>query len=428
MQYNKNILLVDDDITLIKILKNQLQSLDYIVHTAFNGAEALDLIFNKNIQIDIIIMDIVLGKDPDGIETAHKILEKINIPIIFHSAHSEKSIIEKIETITSYGFISKTSGITGMDASIKTAFKLFESNRMLAESRNHINAIINSTTDFIWSVDTATYKILSFNDSLYNFFLCTGVTLKTGMSHLDLFSDEEYRRNWDYYYRQAIEQGYFKCEYQTFYGSRTLDLRINAIKIDNKISYLSIFAKDITENKKLENLLKKSEEKFSKMFMLSPVAMSINDFTDKNRIIECNNAFSEHTGYSHDEVIGKTSADLNLYSDPDMRSKVIDLINKYHKITNFEYCLRRKNGDTRQGLLSADVVDINEKPCIIASSVDITERIEIENKLKDSEAKFSSAFENAAIGMALLSPQGKWLKVNKATCELLGYSQEELLS
>src|SRR5260370_16108966 len=57
---------------------------------------------------------------------------------------------------------------------------------------------------------------------------------------------------------------------------------------------------------------------------------------------------------------------------------------------------------------------------------DITERKESEEALRLSEERFSSAFENAAIGMALVSLHGRWLKVNQALCDSIGYSAEEL--
>lgn len=59
---------------------------------------------------------------------------------------------------------------------------------------------------------------------------------------------------------------------------------------------------------------------------------------------------------------------------------------------------------------------------------DITARKQAEADLLESRAKFSSAFEHAAIGMALVAPQGQWLRVNQAVCDLLGYSGDELLA
>ena len=52
----------------------------------------------------------------------------------------------------------------------------------------------------------------------------------------------------------------------------------------------------------------------------------------------------------------------------------------------------------------------------------------MENTLRESEERFSGAFEHAPIGVALVSPDGRWLKVNRALCELVGYSELELLA
>jgi PAS domain S-box-containing protein len=65
---------------------------------------------------------------------------------------------------------------------------------------------------------------------------------------------------------------------------------------------------------------------------------------------------------------------------------------------------------------------------IIGLSRDITRNKLAEEALRESEERFSSAFEHAPIGMALVSPEGRWLKVNKSVCDLVGYSEAELLT
>jgi PAS domain S-box-containing protein len=60
-------------------------------------------------------------------------------------------------------------------------------------------------------------------------------------------------------------------------------------------------------------------------------------------------------------------------------------------------------------------------------SVDITARKDVEDQLREAEDRFRGAFDSAAIGMALVGPDGRWLQVNPALCELVGYSQDELL-
>ncbi len=64
----------------------------------------------------------------------------------------------------------------------------------------------------------------------------------------------------------------------------------------------------------------------------------------------------------------------------------------------------------------------------VVMHLNVTERHQAREKLRESEARFAGAFEHAPSGVALVAPDGRWLKVNRALCELLGYSEAELLS
>jgi len=65
---------------------------------------------------------------------------------------------------------------------------------------------------------------------------------------------------------------------------------------------------------------------------------------------------------------------------------------------------------------------------IISQGIDITERKKAEDALRESEERFRLSFEQSAIGMGLVSTDGKWLKVNSELCEMLGYTEQELLA
>lgn len=96
-----------------------------------------------------------------------------------------------------------------------------------------------------------------------------------------------------------------------------------------------------------------------------------------------------------------------------------------------EYRLLARDGSHWQWMRTDIAVaqrDVTGKPSVlVGAQTDITERKETEKALRISVQQFRSAFENGPIGMALVGPDGAWLKVNPALCNLLGYTEEEML-
>ncbi len=149
-QNKKTILLVEDEALVAMSGKMVLEKFGYIVLTAISGEEAITT-FKSN-KIDLILMDIDLGSGIDGTEAAEIILRDNDIPIVFLSSHTEPEIVEKTEKITSYGYVVKNSGDTILNASIKMAFKLFDSKRKerekdagLLESENRYRLLFETT-------------------------------------------------------------------------------------------------------------------------------------------------------------------------------------------------------------------------------------------------------------------------------------------
>jgi len=129
----KTILLVDDES--IPALADSLKLKEYgykVIHV-LTGQKAIDIVNDGKNMIDLILMDINLGKGMDGTEVAKIILKEYDIPLLFHSSHIERDVVERTENITSYGYVVK-NGITVLDASIKMAFRLHEA---YLEVKNH---------------------------------------------------------------------------------------------------------------------------------------------------------------------------------------------------------------------------------------------------------------------------------------------------
>jgi CheY-like chemotaxis protein len=122
---SKKILLVEDEALIAMSEARMLKKHGFEVDTVYSGEQSIDKA-NSDPAIELILMDIDLGRGIDGTEAAEQILEQHDLPIVFLSSHTEPQVVEKTEGITSYGYIVKNSGETVLMASVKMAFRLYE--------------------------------------------------------------------------------------------------------------------------------------------------------------------------------------------------------------------------------------------------------------------------------------------------------------
>ncbi len=139
IEYKKRILLVEDEAVIALAQKKTLENHGYAVITAPSGEKAISLA-ETGTDIDLILMDINLGDGIDGTEAAARILETLDVPLVFLSSHIEREVVERTEGITSYGYIVKNSGEMVLVASVRMAFKLFDAHKRIQSQRMDIEA------------------------------------------------------------------------------------------------------------------------------------------------------------------------------------------------------------------------------------------------------------------------------------------------
>src|SRR5262245_2804722 len=147
------------------------------------------------------------------------------------------------------------------------------------------------------------------------------------------------------------------------------------------------------------------------------------------RIVYVNSAFTKMTGHAREEVIGKTPRILD---GPKTDPAVLDRLLKdcaAGKVFHGETIKYRKDGSEFHLEWTAGPVrkERGKVTHIVATLRDVTERRRIEEALRRSEVEFRSLFELSAIGMAQCSPDFKYFRVNRKFCQMLGYSEQELL-
>ncbi|MDJ0516902.1 MAG: adenylate/guanylate cyclase domain-containing protein [Trichodesmium sp. MO_231.B1] len=167
--------------------------------------------------------------------------------------------------------------------------------------------------------------------------------------------------------------------------------------------------------------LRQSEEKFALAFQASPDVITITNLAD-HKLIEVNESFIQTTGYSRQEVIGKTSLELNLWVNIEERSRIFTILETKGKIRNQEIKLRLKSGQIRIGLLSGEVICLDGQTCLLLIVNDITERKQAAEALQAAEAKYRSIFENSIEGIFQTTPDGYFLSANPALARMYGYS------
>ena len=263
----KTILLVEDEAVISILTSKTLQSFGYKVLTVNSGEKAVKLASTDD-SINLILMDIDLGKGMDGTEAARQILEMRNIPIVFHTSHSEREMVEKVKGITRYGYIIKSLGNFVLQSSIEMAFELFEANRINEES---INALRESEEKyraaFMTSPDSVNINAMDgrYVDINNGFTQLTGFTREDVIgilsSEIKIWHIPEDRVK---LIKGLSETGYVENLESVFRrkdGSLTTALMsARVIKIKNEPHILSV-TRDISERKQYEEQIKlKNEE------------------------------------------------------------------------------------------------------------------------------------------------------------------------
>jgi PAS domain S-box-containing protein len=146
---------------------------------------------------------------------------------------------------------------------------------------------------------------------------------------------------------------------------------------------MTVYFQDITAEKRARRTLQESEEKFHKAFDTSPNVLAITTL-GSDSFIEVNAAFERLTGYRRDAVIGHTAVDLGLWMDVARREQLLQQLRAGETVHDEEMTLRTRDGTLRTVLLSADLLVIDETPCVIASWLDISDQRELEQRLRES--------------------------------------------
>ena len=198
------------------------------------------------------------------------------------------------------------------------------------------------------------------------------------------------------------------------------------VEIDGHLCAMTI-ARDISELKAAELKLQESEASMRKIFDTSLDVMSITD-TVEGRWIDVNQEFSRMTGYSKEEVIGHTYDETEVWPDRAERRELVHRLRTEGSARNMLVNFQAKDGRKIPSLLSAAIVELNGKSCCVAMTRDISERLEAERRLRESQATLRKTFDSIVDPLSIADVTTfTYLDVNDAFVKCSGYSRDEIV-
>jgi PAS domain S-box-containing protein len=157
-----------------------------------------------------------------------------------------------------------------------------------------------------------------------------------------------------------------------------------------------VLVQDVTARNQAAAAARDANEWFAKAFQSSPVALSITHLAD-GRIIDVNEAFERLLGYSREETVGHLAAELGIHAHPEQRAEYVRLLREHSSVHDYELTLRTKAGELRNVLSSMERSELGGEPCIMGSTIDITDRTRAQERLEQREVEVAFLAQASAV-------------------------------
>jgi PAS domain S-box-containing protein len=280
-------------------------------------------------------------------------------------------------------FLISTARITVKDAVqvLLTLTEITERKRMeqaLAQQAEIHRALLNTTPDGV--IESDEHDRITDVNQTYCRLLGYSRTELTALSIPDIEANkkpEEVKQQTRWIKREG--NAHFGARHRAKDG-RLIDVDISIAYVPSRNRYLA-FCRDITARKLAEEALRESEEKFAKAFRDSPAGMAIRD-AETGRYVDANNQCLAMTGYSREEVVGRSPVELGWWTEEADRDGNRPLAKAMENVHERELQLRHKDGHMVIISNSTHEVRIGGRPFLLSFSLDITARRKAEMELE----------------------------------------------
>ncbi|WP_213876640.1 EAL domain-containing protein [Pseudomonas sp. dw_358] len=280
-----------------------------------------------------------------------------------------------------------------------------------------------------WRIDEGTISWSRRTQALFGF--DPDLPLPQDLDYLDLLPEEDRQRTICAF--QAVLRGEPEAQamrHRVRWPDGSLHwLEINGslhTDTDGRPQMLGV-VREVSRQRERELALLQSEQRFAKLFHLSPNVVVLTRRSD-GMIIEVNKAFETLFGWPAAQIINRTSTELDLWLDDDQRRRILKAIQDSPEPYTTELSVRTAFGEVVLGLLCTQNIEMQGCAYLLSTFTDTSQQQRAEAALKASEEKFAKAFHFSPDAIVITEREsGRYLEVNEGFCRLTGYQASEVL-
>jgi PAS domain S-box-containing protein len=426
MAKGASILIVEDEGIVARDLRYRLETMGYrVAGMTSTGDEAV--LKAWELRPDLVLMDIMLKGDLDGIEAARMMRERADIPVVYLTAYADEETIQRTEASGPFGYLVKPFEDRELEACIEVALFKFKSESELKASEARFRSTVQLAQDAVLIAD-ADRRVVLWNRGAERMFgyraeevvgkpiedlLCEGdaPAFREALGSLQPGGAAAPRTGLVEHSARRKDRSEFPVEYS-----------VTAWEAEGRRFY-GIIIRDVTERKLAERALAESEKQYRTLVTSLQEGVGMTDTDD--RLVYVNPAYCEMLGYSKEELIGRELAGL---IPPEEHPKVdaeTELRKRGHK-SRYELVMLRRDGERRDIRVSVAPWTDEGGAYLgtIGAMIDVTDNRRAHKELQEKTDFLEAVLDTASDGVFVMDARGNYVLMNHAAAELIGEPSE----
>lgn len=424
------ILICEDELLFAENLAATLKDLGYeIIGTVMTGQHAISLV--EEVQPDLILMDIGLAGEIDGVEAARRIRAQFDIPLVYLTAYAEENVFDRAKNTEPYGYLGKPFSFVELKCTLETTLCKHQTDRQIRESEarsakaEELAGLYSwewdfQTGHFVWSEQS--YRIFGLNPDETKLVFETFINLvhpeDRDRLRGALRDAKEGKHPYEIEFRIVQPNGQERILHSR--GEICSDRRGRAVRMRG-------MTLDVTDRKKAEEALLESKNRYRQAVENSPNAILAVDA--EGTILSWNDSCERLTGYTKARAIGSSVFDFILHPAQAQVAHIVHTVFDGQSFNEIPLDFYADNGTVRKMISRAyPLTDLSGRvlECMLANT-DITELHDSRDELRKSEERYRTIVETANEGIWAMDNEFRTTFVNRRMADMLGYSIQEML-